>query len=601
MRCFLRCKLNSHPAIELPHKESVAIGRTPETQVKDTQVSRKHLTLTANCILKKVHVEQFGGHSSWLDNTQLEKGCTASLREETTLWLLKGKYPHHVHFTAKSIGDESASGQNKGQKKDVGKPVSSGNDAGARKKRPRNDSDDDGKGSPIKQPKVDNDASSEDSDSDSEHMREVAAKLKKMNEKLKGGITAPSKVENIQKRSPEIASGVGTQHGKATTAASWQRIDPEFGSPLLVYTSAGVRASSKVAAFDIDGCIICTQSGKVFPTHPGDWRILYAEIPGRLKQLTADGYKVVFVTNQMGIQKGKVKLEEYKTKAENIVRKLGVPVQVFVSCGAGPYRKPGLGMWKHLQDNCNDGIMIDKDDSFFVGDAAGRPKDWAPGKKKDFSCSDRLFAINAGLAFHTPEEYFLKYKKAKFDMPSFDPRKLDPSIPVLVPASASLPSTEKEVIVFVGYPASGKSHFARKHLISKGYVHASRDILGSWQKCVERCQAALRENKNVVIDNTNPDKESRRRYIKVAQKMKVPCRCFLFLADKNQARHNERFREMTDKSHQPINDMVMNMYRSKFSEPQLNEGFSEIVKVNFVPQFEDKGKKMLFQQFLLDK
>ena len=25
----------------------------------------------------------------------------------------------------------------------------------------------------------------------------------------------------------------------------------------------------------------------------------------------------------------------------------------------------------------------------YVGDAAGRPKNWEPGKKKDFNCSDR--------------------------------------------------------------------------------------------------------------------------------------------------------------------------------------------------------------------
>ena len=41
-----------------------------------------------------------------------------------------------------------------------------------------------------------------------------------------------------------------------------------------------------------------------------------------------------------------------------------------------------------LQENA--GVPVSVPDSLYVGDAAGRPKDWAPGKKKDFSCSDRL-------------------------------------------------------------------------------------------------------------------------------------------------------------------------------------------------------------------
>ena len=39
---------------------------------------------------------------------------------------------------------------------------------------------------------------------------------------------------------------------------------------------------------------------------------------------------------------------------------------------------------------CNDGIEVNIEQSFYVGDAAGRPAGWAPGKKKDFSSSDRL-------------------------------------------------------------------------------------------------------------------------------------------------------------------------------------------------------------------
>jgi bifunctional polynucleotide phosphatase/kinase len=43
--------------------------------------------------------------------------------------------------------------------------------------------------------------------------------------------------------------------------------------------------------------------------------------------------------------------------------------------------------------------------SIYVGDAAGRPPNWKPGKLKDHSCSDREFAYAIGIPFNTPEEY----------------------------------------------------------------------------------------------------------------------------------------------------------------------------------------------------
>ena len=43
----------------------------------------------------------------------------------------------------------------------------------------------------------------------------------------------------------------------------------------------------------------------------------------------------------------------------------------------------------------NDGVTPDLTQSFYVGDAAGRPA--GPGKKKkDFSCGDYKFALNLG-------------------------------------------------------------------------------------------------------------------------------------------------------------------------------------------------------------
>ncbi|NWZ97553.1 PNKP kinase, partial [Nesospiza acunhae] len=342
----------------------------------------------------------------------------------------------------------------------------------------------------------------------------------------------------------------------------------------------------QIAGFDLDGTLITTRSGKVFPTSPDDWRILYPEIPKKLKQLQNEGYKLVVFTNQLGISRGRQRPELFQAKVEAVTEKLGVALQVLVATGPGIYRKPVLGMWEHL---CEKGVPA----LVSPADAAGRPPNWAPGrKKKDFSCSDRLFALNAGLRFLTPEEEFLGWALAPFDLPAFDPRDLD-KVSQEVP-KAELVSDRPEVLLTVGFPGAGKSTFVKRYLVPAGYEYVNRDTLGSWQRCVSACSAALARGRSVVVDNTNPDPESRQR------PAAVPCRCLQFTASLEQARHNCRFRDMTQSGHVPVTDAVLFSYKKQFVAPDLSEGFSQILQIPFVPHFgdpPDPQRRRLFFQF----
>lgn len=116
---------------------------------------------------------------------------------------------------------------------------------------------------------------------------------------------------------------------------------------------------------------------------------------------------------------------------------------------------------------------------------------------------------------------------------------------------------------------------------------------------MDRVSDCLKCKRKVVVDNTNGDRESRARYINAAKKHKVPCRCFVMTTSIKHAEHNIAFRELTNTKHSKISKIVLNTYKKNFVDPSVDEGFKEIVRVNFVPKFKDDREKCLYEMYLL--
>jgi len=364
------------------------------------------------------------------------------------------------------------------------------------------------------------------------------------------------------------------------------------------------KPSTKIISFDLDSTLIETKSGGPFAKNKDDWKLWDNKIPSVLKDYCSKGYSMVIFTNQGGIGSNKVKPDDFKKKVENIQKTLDVPLLLLAATESDKYRKPSKGMWEHFKENFSKGTDIDLGESFYVGDAAGRPA--REGKKKDFSDTDYKFAVNIGLKFNTPEQFFLgeeeeekkggkgKEKEKEKGDSAFDPKKLATSGPVLKGHSEGSKVTKdtKEVVIFVGSPASGKSTFWKNYMPS--YVRVNRDTLKTKEKCVALLDKSLGEGKSCVVDNTNPEKADRKLFIDVAKKHSVPVRCFYFKVTKEVATHLDIQRKINEgRKHlsKRVGKIPIATFFKKFEAPTKEEGFADIEEVCFVAKFEgDKDK-----------
>ena len=130
-------------------------------------------------------------------------------------------------------------------------------------------------------------------------------------------------------------------------------------------------------------------------------------------------------------------------------------------------------------------MIVDYQNSFMVGDAAGRIK--TSTHKKDFSCSDRMFAANISLEFLTPEEFFLGEKPRKFEMD-----RLSETLFSNIENQGKSNYLDYQVIMLYAPPASGKSTLA-KYLESLEYIRINEDTLKTKTKCLKIMKEVLQK------------------------------------------------------------------------------------------------------------
>lgn len=253
-------------------------------------------------------------------------------------------------------------------------------------------------------------------------------------------------------------------------------------------------------------------------------------------------------------------MPQFKQKCSAVLSQLDIPTTLYAATGKDIYRKPRPGMWLEMKADYNlvNDDDIDLENSIFVGDAGGRQSELPPnsnGRKatatpKDFSCSDRNLAHNVGIQYQTPEEFFLGEEPRNFTR-DFDLVKYPyPSSPTTTDTDFSkkeilfTKTSPQELILFVGPPGAGKSTFYWRHLKPLGFERVNQDVLKSKDKCLKAATEYLKEGDSVVVDNTNPDPDTRKQWVELAKKQGVPVRCVWFRTPLVVCEHNDAVRAL---------------------------------------------------------
>ncbi|XWV25197.1 mg415 protein [Tupanvirus deep ocean] len=374
----------------------------------------------------------------------------------------------------------------------------------------------------------------------------------------------------------------------------------------------------RIASFDLDDTLIHRPKGK----RAGEkWKLLDLAVSNKIAELVEDNYIIIIFTNQSGMGSGKnFDKPKWRKAIEDLSKIMMSKVTngkyyfaVYVAKNYDLYRKPNIGLWELMKKDLKEEFGLDKlrisNKSFFCGDAAGRisastykKKLYPSSRSGDFSDTDRKFALNIGINFITPEDFFMeKPIQMTYKLSGMNPKKFLEELDDNDNDYEFLPR-KKEIILMVGPQGSGKTEFVKKYIVPNNYVHINQDICKTKAKCLALTKEALEEGKSVVIDNTNSNIEARHTYISLAQDYGYKhIRAIIMNTDDIVSKHLNNVRHVYSNGKIPkINDIAYAIFKKNYVKPNKYEHFDKIDTVDFFfdkEQLEDPLWRKIFMRW----
>jgi predicted kinase len=125
-----------------------------------------------------------------------------------------------------------------------------------------------------------------------------------------------------------------------------------------------------------------------------------------------------------------------------------------------------------------------------------------------------------------------------------------------------------QAIIFIGIQASGKTTFYLNNFFDT-HVHISLDKLNTRHKEQRFLQTCFDTQTPFVVDNTNPTKEDRKKYIDLAHQYKYKVVGYFFQSDVQAALERNALREGKKR----IPDIGVKSTAKKLEMPENTEGY----------------------------
>lgn len=134
-------------------------------------------------------------------------------------------------------------------------------------------------------------------------------------------------------------------------------------------------------------------------------------------------------------------------------------------------------------------------------------------------------------------------------------------------------------IIFVGIQGCGKTTFFRKRIepFMKGWKYISMDELHNRNNEAALIRECIESRQCFVIDNTNPTKEERRRYLDMLEGKGYRVMCYFFQSRVKDCVERNKLRG------EPVPSKAIAATSNKLELPSKEEGFTDMVYIKVVP------------------